>query len=148
MSEVEKTALEIARENLETKATAVNTERGTAKGTRIKVGSTRGKNPQAISFENFDESLPDTLPTTLDEFMGLSNVKDEPKLVALLIAGFNSDQYTQASDPIAEYVEASWSDEVQTRFRAAVRNYANLTGVSIEDAVTLIKPGVIKSLAK
>jgi hypothetical protein len=29
-----------------------------------------------------------------------------------------------------------------------VRNYSNMTGVSIEDAVSLIKPGVVKAQAK
>ena len=148
MSETEKTALETKREELEAAALTANTARGEAKGTRLKVGSTRGKNPQAISFEAFDESLPATLPESLEEFMSLAKISDEKAIVALLVDGFNSFNYTAASDPIAEYVDATWSDEVQKQFRLVVRNYANATGISIDDAVALIKPGIVASQKK
>lgn len=141
MTEVAKTQLEQDRENLEAKAVEANKNR-TGKGTRVKVGSTRGKNPQAISFENFDESLPDTLPKTLSEFMGLFPNVGEPEIVSYIVDGFNLAMYTAASDPIAEYVDLSWDMEVQKQFRLVVRNYSNATGVSIEDAVALIKPGI------
>jgi len=36
----------------------------TGVGTRVRIGQTRGKNPLVISWEAFDESKPDTLPTT------------------------------------------------------------------------------------
>jgi len=147
MSETEKTALEIAREKLEASAVETNSKR-TGKGTRVKVGSTRGKNPQAISFESFDESLPETLPSTLSEFMDVTKVQDEKLIVGYLIEGFNSQSYTAASDPIAEFVNPAWSEDVQKQFRLVVRNYSNATGVSIEDAVALIKPGIEASQKK
>lgn len=144
MSNDEKTALELKREELEATAQTTNSARS-GKGTRVKVGSTRGKNPQAISFENFDESKPETLPVTLSEFMGLFPSIGEPEIVSYIIDGYNSAQYTQASDPIAEFVEPTWDAEVSKQFRLVVRNYSNATGVSIEDAVALIKPGIVAS---
>jgi len=148
MTEVAKTELEIAREKLDESAKAANSAR-TGKGTRVKVGSTRGKNPQAISYEAFDESLPETLPKSLGEFMELTKINDEAAITGLLIDGYNDSQYTAASDPIAEYVNPAWSDDVQKQFRMVVRNYvAALQGtVSIEDAVALIKPGIEKAQA-
>jgi hypothetical protein len=141
------TPQEVNLKNAETKATETNAAR-TGKGTRVRVGQTRGRNPQVISYEAFDESKPDTLPTSLSEFMDVAKIQDEKVIVSLLIDGFNSDAYTTASDPIAEFVEAVWPEDVQKGFRAAVRNYSNMTGVSIEDAVSLIKPGVVKAQAK
>jgi hypothetical protein len=137
-------ALESAKASLQGKADETNKAR-TGKGTRVKVGATRGKNPQAISYEAFDESLPDTLPKTLSEFMEVSKIQDEPTIVGFLIDGYNAAQYTAASDPIAEFVNPTWPDDVQKQFRLVVRNYSNATGVSIEDAVALIKPGIEKS---
>lgn len=146
MSETEKTALEVAREALEAKAEETNKARE-GKGTRVKVGATRGKNPTAISYEAFDLSKPDTLPATVEEFMNLTNAKEEKTLLGYLLDGYNDAQYTAASDPIAEFVEPTWPDDVQKQFRLVVRNYSNATGVSIEDAVALIKPGIVKSQA-
>lgn len=120
----------------------------TGKGTRVRVGQTRGKNPQVITWEAFDEAVPDSLPSTLSEFMEISKVSDEKQIVGYLIDGYNSQAYTAASDPIAEFVDPTWSEDVQRQFRLVVRNYANATQVSIEDAVALIKPGIVKSQAK
>lgn len=120
----------------------------TGKGVRTFLGMTRGRNPQEIQYEAFDDSKPDTLPTTLSEFMEVAKVQDEKVIVGYLIDGFNSAAYTAASDPVAEFVDASWSDEVQKQFRLVVRNYSNATGVSIEDAVALIKPGIVASQKK
>jgi hypothetical protein len=129
------------------KAAEVNKSR-TGKGTRISVGQTRGRSTQVISWEAFDESLPDTLPKTLSEFMEVAKVSDEPTIVSYLIDGFNAAQYTQASDPVAEFVDPTWPEDVQKQFRIVVRNYAAATNVSIEDAVTLIKPGIVASQLK
>lgn len=120
----------------------------TGKGTRVRVGQTRGKNPQVISWEAFDDSQPETLPASLSEFMEISKVSDEKEIVSMLIDGFNAQAYTAASDPIAEYVNAAWPDDVQKQFRLVVRNYSNATGASIEDAVALIKPGIEAAQAK
>lgn len=147
MSDDQKTALETRREELEAIAVTEN-EKRTGKGLRLKVGSTRGKNPQAVSFEVFEESLPETLPDTLTEFMELSKIEDEPTLVSFLIAGYNSASYTSASDPIAEYLDAEWDDEVRKQFRAIVRNYAGMMNVSIDEAVALLKPGIVAGLKK
>ena len=120
----------------------------TGKGLRSFLGMTRGRNPLEIQFENWDESLPDTLPLTLSEFMDLRKVTDEKDIVRRLILGDNEILYTEASDPVAEYVESTWSDDVKKQFRLVVRNYATATGVSIEDAVALIKPGIVASQNK
>jgi hypothetical protein len=37
---------------------------------------------------------------------------------------------------------------VQKAFRLAVRNYSNATGLPIEDAANLMKPGIVKSQEK
>lgn len=147
MTEVAKTELEVAKEKLQAAADEANKSR-TGKGTRVKVGATRGKNPTAISFESFDLGLPDTLPKTLSEFMNLFPNVQEPEIVSYIIDGYNDSSYTAASDPIAEYVDPSWDDEVKKQFRMVVRNYSAGAGVSIEDAVALIKPGIVASQAK
>ncbi len=131
----------------EVKAKGLNDTR-TGKGTRVSVGLTRGRNPQVISFEEFDEALPETLPTTLSEFMEVTKIQDEAVIVNYLIDGFNAASYTTASDPIAEFVEPTWDDETKKQFRIVVRNYANSTECSIEDAVALIKPGIVKAQEK
>jgi hypothetical protein len=146
MTEQAKTELEIAREKLEAEATAENAKRS-GKGTRVKVGSTRGKNPQPISFENFDEEQPDTLPKTLSEFMEITKVSDENVIVSYLVDGFNAQMYTAASDPIAEFVNPAWDEDTRKGFRIVVRNYAQNAKVSIEDAVALIKPGIEAAMA-
>jgi len=142
-TEVENPALDAAKES----ARVTNAAR-TGKGTRVKAGQTRGRNPLVISYEFFDEKLPETLPTTLSEFMEVAKVNDENRIVAFLIDGFNLESYSVASDPIFAFVESSWPDDVQKQFRLVVRNYANATGVSIDDAVTLIKPGIVAAMAK
>lgn len=117
------------------------------KGTLLRMGQTRGKNPQIVTWEAFDESHPETMPGSLSEFMDLTKIQDEKLIVSYLVDGFNSAQYTAASDPIAEYVDASWPEEMQKGFRLAVRNYSVNAMVSIEDAVALIKPGIEKAVA-
>lgn len=128
-------------------ADATNTAR-TGVGTRIRVGQTRGKNPLVISWEAFDESKPETLPTSIQQFMEVTNVKDEKSLVNFLIGGVNDANYTAASDPLAEFVDLSWPDDAQTQFRLVVRNYSRGANVSLEDAVTLIKPGFVAQFSK
>lgn len=115
------------------------------KGTRVTVGYTRGRSTTRITYEAFDESQPATLPGSLAEFMELTKPfggAEEKNLLAWVIDGFNSAQYTNASDPIAEFVDASWPEDIQKNFRLVVRNYSQATGVSLEDAVKLIKPGI------
>jgi len=120
------------------------------KGTRKRVGQTRGKNPQVISWEEFDESKPETLPVSLKEFSELAKVSEpiEKNILRFAIIGYNDDAYTSASDPIAEYVDLSWPDEIQKNFRQVVRNYSQGANVSIEDAVALIRPGIVSAVAK
>lgn len=116
-------------------------------GTRLKVGRTRGKSSSVITWEAFDDSKPETLPTTIQQVMDVTGKKDEPTLVDLLIRGFNDASYEAASDPLADYVEATWPPEAQTQFRLVVRNYSRGASVSLEDAVALIKPGFSKQFA-
>lgn len=117
-------------------------------GTRLKVGRTRGKSSMVITFEQFDDSKPDTLPTSIEAFMNATGIKDEPSLVNMLIEGYNSNAYVAASDPLAEYVDSTWPPESQAQFRLVVRNYSRGAGVSLEDAVALIKPGFEKQFKK
>jgi len=147
MSEEQKTAREKELEEKQAELDKANASR-TGKGTRARVGQTRGKNPQMVTWEAFDLSKPETLPATLTEFMDITKTQDEKLIVGYLLDGYNDAQYTAASDPIAEYVDATWSEDVQRQFRLVVRNYSVATGVSIEDAVNLIKPGIVASQTK
>lgn len=146
MSDEQKSAKEIELEAKQKDADTTNAGR-TGVGTRVRVGQTRGKNPMVISWDAFDESKPETLPTSIQQFMEVTGVKDEPSLVSFLIGGLNDANYTAASDPLAEYVDLAWPQEVQTQFRLVVRNYSRGASVSLEDAVTLIKPGFVKQFS-
>lgn len=146
MSEDQRTAKEIELETKQKEADEYNASLSGV-GVRRRIGQTRGKNPMVISWDAFDESKPDTLPTSIQQFMDVTNVKDEPSLVSFLIGGFNDAAYTSASDPLAEYVDLSWPQDAQTQFRLVVRNYARGANVSLEEAVGLIKPGFEKQFA-
>ena len=146
MSGEERTAKELELEAKQKEAESINATR-TGVGTRIRVGQTRGKNPMVISWEAFDESKPETLPTTIQQFMDITKVADEPSLVSFLVGGLNDANYTAASDPLAEFVDLTWPQEAQTQFRLVVRNYSRGAQVSLEDAVNLIKPGFEKQFA-
>ena len=125
-------------------ADKTNGERS-GKGTRVRVGQTRGKNPKVISWEAFDTDKPETLPTTADEFMTLTGTADEKVFVGYLVDGYNASQYAAASDVLSEYVEANWPDSLAKQFKLAVNNYVNAAGVSVDDAVKLLKPAIQKS---
>jgi hypothetical protein len=141
------TPRELEVERKEAEANAYNATL-TGVGVRRRVGQTRGKNPMVITWDAFDESKPESLPTTIQQFMDVTSVKDEPTLVNYLIGGFNDAAYTAASDPLAEYVDLTWPADAQTQFRLVVRNYSRGANVSLEDAVTLIKPGFAKQFEK
>jgi len=120
-------------------------ERKTMAALSTKTGKTRGKNPREIEYQAFDLEKPDTLPKSIKEFMEATGVSKEENLVEYLVDGFNMAQYSAASDEIGEFINDAWDKETQAQFRLAVRNYSKLTGLSIEDAVNLIKPGVEKA---
>jgi hypothetical protein len=143
MSNEEKTALELEREQMETAAQSENAKRSGV-GTRIKVGSTRGKATQNIKYEFFDESQPDTCPKTVEQFVSITGIKANSELCELLIVGYNDKQYTEASDPIAEFVNPAWPDDVKLQFRTVVRNLAKMQNITISEASDLVKPGTEK----
>jgi len=134
---------ELELQRKEAEAEVINKGRSGV-GTRVKVGQTRGKNPVVITWEAFDDSQPATLPTSIQNFMEVTKTEKEADLVGFLIVGYNDANYTAASDPLAEYVDATWPADAQTQFRLVVRNYSRGAGVSLEDAVALIKPGFSK----
>ena len=121
-------------------AAATNATR-TGKGTRVQVGQTRGRSTQIITWEAFDKSFADSVPANTSEFMDSTNATDE-QLVAYLVEGYNALSYEKASDPVAEFVDLTWPEDIQARFRLVVRNYAAGANVTIEDAVSIIKPGI------
>jgi hypothetical protein len=149
--EAQEAAKEAARQarakDMEAREKKLN-EGKSGKGPRTFLGLTRGKNPQEIQYEAFDDGKADQLPTTLSEFMALTGLdkvagpEAEKQMVSYLIAGYNDVNYTAASDPIAEYIDTEWSKELQTQFRNVVRNYSVGAKVTIEAAVALIKPGI------
>lgn len=104
-----------------------------------KEGSTRGKNPRKITFKVLNQ-----IPVDMKEFMSVTGIQSQTELTELLYEGYNSSSYAAASDEIGEFINDSWDKETQNQFRLAVRNYSKLTGGTIEDAVSLIKPGVEK----
>lgn len=111
----------------------------------VKKGKTRGKNPRDIEYMAFDLEKPDSLPKSLNEFMEATGVKEQADIVSYLVDGFNSAQYSAASDEIGEFINDAWDKDTQAQFRLAVRNYSKLLGSDIETAVNLIKPGVDKA---
>lgn len=122
-------------------AAEVNATR-TGKGTRVQVGATRGKGSVVISFEAFDESKPDTLPVSIEEFAALTGMSDEAALVSYLITGFNDFSYRKASDPIAEFINPAWPAEVQDSFKISVRNMVKSGAFTIESAVGVMRPAI------
>lgn len=120
-------------------------------GTRQMVGKTRGRATAVISYENFDDSLPDTLPKTFADFntaaqkvgLGVS----EPDLVELLILGANEKLYKAASDELAQFINPVWDKAVQNQFRLVVRNYAKGTGEELDDVARTIRQAFDKKHA-
>lgn len=143
----EKEAIKARNAEMTTREKTLNESRS-GKGTRVFLGMTRGRNPQEIQYENWDDSQPETLPLTLSEFMELRKVSDEKDIVRRLILGDNEIFYTEASDPIAEFVDAAWDDKFKVNFRMVIRNYSQATKLSIEDTVALLKPAMVAGLAK
>jgi|SRR5688572_28264592 len=127
------------------KLAEVENAKRTGKGTRIRVGQTRGKNPKVISWESFDTDKPETLPETPQEFAELTKTTDEKVFVSYLVDGYNAAMYAAASDVLSEYVEANWPDLLVKQFKASVNNYANAASVSVEEAVALMKPAIQKA---
>ena len=121
-----------------------NEKRGNAKGLRVFTGFTRGKGSNPIKWEQFDDSKPESMPKSIQEFLDVTKAT-EPQMLDYLIEGFNSSQYTAASDPIAEHVNPEWDDETQSQFRLVVRNLQKAmaaSGATIESVVAMVKPGV------
>lgn len=115
-------------------------------GTRLRYGMTRGKGSVPIKWEAFDESQPDTLPKSLAEFANIAKIDPsseagKKKILDYLIVGYNDDTYTQASDPIAEFVNPTWSEDKQAQFRLVVRNFfkAMNGSLSIEDVSKMFR---------
>lgn len=148
MTDTQVDAQEAKLKEVQAKADATNSSR-TGVGTRVKVGQTRGRNPQVITFEFFDETKVDTLPKSIDEFTKIAGVADEAALLSMCIDGYNQQSYTNASDPIAEFVEPGWDSETIKQFRTVIRNFVGATNgkVNVEEAVNLIKPGIVAALA-
>ena len=112
-------------------------------GLRVFTGFTRGKGSMPIKWEAFAS---DSEPKTLQEFIDLTKA-NQNDILRYAIVGYNDEAYTAASDPIAEHVNKLWDDVTQTQFRLVVRNLSKATGQSIEDVVSMVKPGVEKAFA-
>ena len=140
-----KAAREAAMKVAEASAKEDNDTRS-GKGTRLLVQATRGRNSIPFKYEAFDKSLPDTLPTSIEEFAKVAGIssddKGEATMVNFLIEGYNEVSLTAASDPVSEFVDPTWDEDVQKRFRIVVKGYAENANVSIADAVEIIKPGI------
>lgn len=134
-----KTAQDLEQERKQLEADNTNKTRSGV-STRVMVGRTRGKGSVVVSWEAFDRAIPESLPKDLQEFVNFTNSK-ESDVLDYAIDGYNQAMQTAASDPIAEFVNPQWSDEMQNQFRIVVRQYSRGVKVPIETAVSLIKPG-------
>lgn len=141
----EKTPAEAAKE-AEIKAMqdlADETNKGrSGKGTRVRVGQTRGKNPKVISWESFDTDYPESLPSDAAEFLSLTKTTDDRLFTAYCIDGYNAAMYAAASDVLSEYLEPNWPDAFAKQFKTNITTFVAMTGVSIEEAVSIVKPKV------
>lgn len=146
MSEEAVSALDVARAAAVAKALEVNKSRSGI-GTRQVVGATRGKNPQIITYEQWDDSQPDTLPKTIEAFVEHTKI-EAPTLLNFAIRGQNDALYEAASDPLAEFVVPSWPADVQSTFRQAVRNYSRGLQMTLDEAVAVIRPGFVKKFGE
>ena len=124
-----------------------NKELGNSKGFRLFCGFTRGKGSIPFKYQGFDTDSAETLPSSMKEFMELTGIQKQEELLELVIDGYNARALTQASDPIAEYVNGNWDDDTKTQFRLIIRNMVKSMGLSIEEAANAIKPGVEKKFA-
>ena|SRR5258706_4780176 len=140
MSDDQKTELEQEREKMEAEATAENLTRK-GKGLRVLVGATRGRSTTNIKYEAFDESDPDSLPTKVEEFVSLTGINANGQLARFLVIGYNQFKYTEASDPIAEHVNKAWDDDRKLKFRNVIRGLVANNGMTIAEAVSMVKPG-------
>jgi hypothetical protein len=140
MSEEQKEVIVTERDKAVKAAAEKNAALGDKVGPRWKVGSTKGKNPVIITYENLDDSKPESLPKTVQEFTEVIT-SDNKVLLDYLIRGYNDAMFEAASDPLSEYVSAVWAPEVAVTFRTAVRNYAKGLGLELEEAVAIIRPG-------
>ena len=143
-TETKEQVREAAMKAAEEAAKAENAKRS-GKGLRIQVNSTRGKNPQVISYEAFDKDAAETLPADFAEFQSLTQVSDEREIVELLIIGYNQKAYTLASDPIAEYYEPDWTPDIRSGFKASVKGLTATGVLSLEQAVTAVKAALASS---
>jgi hypothetical protein len=144
--EQKKAALDARSADMDRREKELNAGK-TGVGLRTFLSMTRGKNPQEVRYDGFDQTQPDTLPKDIQgvlDILGLKPQTDEAAIVNLLIEGHNEVAYTTASDPLAEFIEDSWPDAAKSQFRLVVRNYSKGASVSLEDAVALIKPGFSK----
>lgn len=123
-------------------------EKRTGIGTRLFVGKTRGRNPVVITYESFDRSKPETLPTDMEKFMEVTGVSDESAILGFVIDGYNDAMYTNASDPLSELLEDHWPDDVKLQFRTIVRNYARALEMSLDDAAADVKDKFDKKYPK
>lgn len=151
--EAKKAALEARTAAMEAEEKELNKDR-TGKGTRVFLSMTRGRNPQKVQYENWDEKQPATLPVTYNDCLaemktrGFTEADIEPAMVKRFILGDNELFYKEASDPVAEYVDKTWPEEIQKGFRLVVRNFSANNNVTIEEAANLIKPAYVASQTK
>lgn len=114
----------------------------TGKGLRVRVGQTRGRNPKVIEWEAFDTDQPTTLPESPAEFAEITKTADQKLFVSYLIDGYNAAMYSAASDVLSEYVEPNWPADLVKSFKQAINGFVSSAGVSVEDAVSLMKPKI------
>lgn len=142
-AEAKKEALKARSEDMDRREKELNASRSGV-GRRVFLAMTRGKNPVEIQFEAFDESQPDTLPKTLEEFFSIAAFGEnaEKETLRRLFVGDYEIAYTEASDPVAEYLDGI-PQELHKTFKAFVKSFSAERKCSIEDAVNLIKPGIV-----
>lgn len=122
-------------------------EARTGKGPRLTFGWTRGKNSQLFYYEQYDRTVKDSCPTTIEEVMSLIS-DSEPILVGYILDGWNAESYSNSSDPANEFVDDSWPEDVQKQFKIALKNFSTASNLSLEAAAAVLKPAITAGLAK
>ena len=150
--EAKKQEAKAKQEEIDAREKEANKDRSGV-GTRVSFFYTRGRSNMLLSAEQWDETQPLTLPKSVEEFLSYHATQDgkaleDSEILKRLILGDNEINYKEASDPVAEFIDFSWPEDVQKSFKVTVKNYASMNEISIEEAVALIKPGTVKAHEK
>lgn len=96
----------------------------------------KGNKDKKVTYRaiNEDTERPDN---PMDAALELSN-GDLAIFWKRFVNGYNEAMYTEVADPIAEFIDASWSDDIKKSFRTSVNALAKTLGMDKEDVATFL----------